>query len=544
MAGATLANRRGTMPALPLSERRKLFVRPLLDMGSAEASSSSASRPEEVRSPGMFPSRIRNVGCSTSVRGLPSPKEQPRNIEPGRSGSAFQATYELAETLGAGSMTVVRLARRRATGEEVAVKCTCTRDEEVQAFTREEYNLMCELRHPSILRVLALYENGLEMWLCMELCRDGCLEVRVQELGVFNEASSRALFLQLLEGVHFLHRKRIVHRDLKPANLLLLNSALELRIADFNSAKRIGTSASSSIMLTDRGTHLYSAPELRFGRLWNERVDIWACGLCLFFMLRSSLPFNAEGPGVAKILLSGRLPDVAWGGMNGLVKNIIQQCLTVNMQDRPPAMELLAHPLFNAEWPGVNSLVRQPVRRATGAATGACPASCGGSLDSPRDLYALLPACGLLRVMMRRCPGRSAASGLASTSPRLEHGGGTKAPSIAAEPEECLDKNPTSARPVVAEGTRCSQLEEAQWRVGVSGADPGGTWGGRAGGKSGRALRQLARTKCERTLDRECLEEGDRGMDQTVHRGGAQNGALRRWWTEVGTGSRSDDDGG
>ena len=36
------------------------------------------------------------------------------------------------------------------------------------------------------------------------------------------------------------------------------------------------------------------APELRFGGLWNERIDIWAAGLSLYFMLKAVVPFSIE----------------------------------------------------------------------------------------------------------------------------------------------------------------------------------------------------------------------------------------------------------
>eukprot|EP00913_Durusdinium_trenchii_P016756 g15750.t1 len=162
------------------------------------------------------------------------------------------------------------------------------------------------------------------------------------------------LGFQLIRGIDYLHHKRVVHRDLKPANLLLnrqvsstapspahrpLEGELlwpwQLKITDFNSAKRVG--ACNGLLLTDRGTQLYNAPELRFGRLWNERIDIWASGLCLYFMLRKTVPFNIGDQKVADTLLSGKLPHIDWSMM---------QCLFVDPCDRPTAMELRLHLFF------------------------------------------------------------------------------------------------------------------------------------------------------------------------------------------------------
>ena len=62
-------------------------------------------------------------------------------------------------------------------------------------------------------------------------------------------------------------------------------------------------------MLTPAGTQLYSAPELLFGLDWNERVDIWASGLCLYFMVTAKLPFNLQSQRVRRQLEIGRNPS-------------------------------------------------------------------------------------------------------------------------------------------------------------------------------------------------------------------------------------------
>jgi len=120
-----------------------------------------------------------------------------------------------------------------------------------------------------------------------------------------------------------------------------------LKITDFNSAKRIGNCPGSSLMLSERGTNFYSAPELRFGRIWNERVDIWASGMCFYFMRHAMAPFNIQEPGQANVFRAGHLPRITWAGFSKMARALLLQCLTVEMRDRPAAMELVVHPLFS-----------------------------------------------------------------------------------------------------------------------------------------------------------------------------------------------------
>jgi len=211
---------------------------------------------------------------------------------------------------------------------------------------------------------------------------------------VCNERQAQTLFLQLLRGVNYLHSKRIVHRDIKPANLLLCSGGSELKITDFNSAKRIGMT-DNGLMLTDRGTQLYSAPELRFGRLWNERIDIWACGLCLYYMLRAMTPFQEKGH-YEDLMSSGKWPAVRWDGMSDLTRNLMMQCLSVNMHDRPPAMELLLHPVFiELRDPELDAEIEEELMQGFRS---------GPQGSEEPDRFALLSSCGIVVLGKGRRP--------------------------------------------------------------------------------------------------------------------------------------------
>mmetsp|Transcript_23039 Transcript_23039/g.41606 ORF Transcript_23039/g.41606 Transcript_23039/m.41606 type:complete len:543 (+) Transcript_23039:104-1732(+) len=274
----------------------------------------------------------------------------------------------LGKFLGAGSMSVVRLASRRRDGRPLAVKIISSTDEELREATRNEFRLMRAASHSAIVRVDALLEMEDGMWICMELCDFGCVESYVRRNGVLKEPDVSRLFNQLLIGVDFLHSKRTVHRDLKPANLLLKGPSLDLKITDFNCAKQVGKSA--CLMLTERGSHHFSAPELRFGRIWNERIDIWSSGLCLYFMMCGELPFNIMDSQSANFILkTGLIPPCSWTGVPDLLKNLVIQCLTVNSSDRPPAMELLLHPALHQK----HRRPSGPIERCSGdeAASGA-----------------------------------------------------------------------------------------------------------------------------------------------------------------------------
>jgi len=261
--------------------------------------------------------------------------------------SMEECGFDTGELLGAGSLASVYKVTRRSDCQQFAAKYVYSEEPDKLDALRNEYELLKMLVHDSVVSVTQLYEGPGDAWLCMELCKGGCVESHVMRHGAFSEQMATNLARQLLEGVGYLHKRRICHRDIKPMNLLLHEDATSLKIGDFNSATRLRCRTGSSVMLSARGTPLYSAPELRFGLQWNERIDVWASGLSIYFMVRAQQPFSLANRQSARLLQQGCLPPIDWGGSSKLMVNLVRQCLVVEMRDRPSPVELLEHAIFS-----------------------------------------------------------------------------------------------------------------------------------------------------------------------------------------------------
>eukprot|EP00928_Gymnodinium_smaydae_P006823 TRINITY_DN12431_c1_g1_i1.p1 TRINITY_DN12431_c1_g1~~TRINITY_DN12431_c1_g1_i1.p1 ORF type:complete len:402 (-),score=60.67 TRINITY_DN12431_c1_g1_i1:81-1286(-) len=261
--------------------------------------------------------------------------------------SKLNELYECGAKLGEGSSATVLQAVRLADQKVVALKKSVNAsDEENRMTLKREYELMSQFSHEAILSVFAFHDFPCSVSLCLELCVDGSMDSYVKTRGAFLEDVATWLGKQLLAGVSYLHAKRVVHRDIKPSNLLLWKDATKLKICDFGSAKQIGRE-SSSAMLTHRGTGLFSAPEQLMGSSWNERVDVWACGMSLFFATQAGLPFDAEKKSVRHALKSGTLPPIQWKlVVSEASKNLVERCLVVDPNLRPPLLELVQHAVF------------------------------------------------------------------------------------------------------------------------------------------------------------------------------------------------------
>jgi calcium-dependent protein kinase len=93
----------------------------------------------------------------------------------------------------------------------------------------------------------------------------------------------------VLRALVYLHARGIVHRDLKPENILFCRAdSDELKVIDFGLSKTI--LATGSFLKSRIGTSYYVAPEV-LRHNYNEKCDVWSCGVILHCMLVGFPPF-------------------------------------------------------------------------------------------------------------------------------------------------------------------------------------------------------------------------------------------------------------
>ncbi len=92
---------------------------------------------------------------------------------------------------------------------------------------------------------------------------------------------SSELFIELLECVDYLHRQKIIHRDLKPSNILITEGIKSrfVKLGDFGLAVNHYFEEQSHSQWT--GTIKYMAPEVKNGRNYNMKADIYSLGVII-----------------------------------------------------------------------------------------------------------------------------------------------------------------------------------------------------------------------------------------------------------------------
>ena len=90
------------------------------------------------------------------------------------------------------------------------------------------------------------------------------------------------MFRELTQGIHSLHclEPPVIHRDSKPENVLICKSSngIFLKITDFD----LSTFYEKSSNTIDQGHREYMAPEVRNGRNYNFKADIYSLGVIGF----------------------------------------------------------------------------------------------------------------------------------------------------------------------------------------------------------------------------------------------------------------------
>lgn len=149
----------------------------------------------------------------------------------------------------------------------------------------------------------------------------------------------------MLSCLNYCHSRSIVHRDIKPENILLESNK------DFNQIKIIDFGISvvkehEKMIEESIGTPYYIAPEV-WKKSYDEKCDVWSCGVILYILLSGSPPFNAASDTeMKKKILDGSfsMSGKVWDAISDDAKDLVTQLLTYDKETRVSAGEALSHP--------------------------------------------------------------------------------------------------------------------------------------------------------------------------------------------------------
>ncbi|EPS30353.1 hypothetical protein PDE_05304 [Penicillium oxalicum 114-2] len=240
----------------------------------------------------------------------------------------------------------------------------------------KEVQIMRNLDHPNIVKLVDFSESRQYYYIILELCPGGELFHQIVRLTYFSEDLSRHVITQVAHAIEYLHETSgVVHRDIKPENLLFYPAPFvpsthpkpkqpgdedkedegdfvpgvgaggigTIKIADFGLSKVIWDSQT----MTPCGTVGYTAPEIVKDERYSKSVDMWAMGCVLYTLLCGFPPFYDESIQVlTEKVARGQYTFLSpwWDDISKSAQDLISHLLTVDPEKRYTIKEFLAHP--------------------------------------------------------------------------------------------------------------------------------------------------------------------------------------------------------
>ena len=263
--------------------------------------------------------------------------------------------YKRLNFLGEGAFASVYRVQNKYTDVICAMKvinksssCSASDDKEIL----NEINILRMMDHPGILKIFEFYSNYQSYSIVTELCPGGELFQQIIDKGPFNEKYSAYVMYQIFSAVNYCHKMNIIHRDLKPENILIVNKDKDgyptIKICDFGTSKIFEKGAVQRKLV---GSSYYIAPEV-LKKHYNEKCDIWSCGVIMYILLSARPPFGGQDDtDIMERVATGEydLESPPFDKVSKSALDLIRKLLTMDVNKRISAEQALNHPWFKEQ---------------------------------------------------------------------------------------------------------------------------------------------------------------------------------------------------
>lgn len=271
-------------------------------------------------------------------------------------GQIIDDKYEILKLIGQGGMSKVYLAMDKRLNKQWAIKeiekrARDANNEIVIQSAIAEANLIKQLDHPAIVRIVDIIDNGDVIYIIEDYIEGETLSTILENNGAQPQELVIEWAMQICEALEYLHTRKppIIYRDMKPANVMVKPDG-NIKVIDFGIAREYkDQSLADTVSL---GTKGYAAPEQFGGRGQTDaRTDIYCLGVTLYHLLTGQNPCE---PPYEIYPIRHWNPQLSAG-----LEAIIQKCTQLNPSDRYQSCAELLYALHHYEEYGAAYRARQ-----------------------------------------------------------------------------------------------------------------------------------------------------------------------------------------
>lgn len=215
-------------------------------------------------------------------------------------------------------------------------------DEMFETRFRREASTAAKLRHPNIIKILAVGREGEAVYFVMDYLSQGLVD-RLRVMGTLPEHMLVRVGFDVASALGFAHRQGVIHRDVKVDNIMFDDHGNAV-VTDFGIARAVTKYAEQTGTNMVVGTPQYFSPEQARGLQLDGRADLYSLGVTLFKSATGVLPFQGDDwYEIARQHVEDQPPrprDLNPALSKGL-ERIILRCLEKDPDDRFPNGEAL-----------------------------------------------------------------------------------------------------------------------------------------------------------------------------------------------------------